>query len=210
MAQGTLITLEGIDGAGKTTLAEAMRTTLRDRSITVELLREPGGVPTAEAIRALVHDPAGRIGARTEALLFAAARAQLVAERLIPLLQEGALVLLDRFVDSSLVYQGVGRSLGIDEIRTINGFATQGVSPDRTLLLELDPAEARARSIDRGGIGAIPDRMESEGDEFFERIAAAYRSLAAAEPGRIRVIDAGLPAEAVLRDALAAVEDLLA
>ena len=199
MAPGTLITLEGIDGAGKSTLAEALRAALRARSIDVELLREPGGVPAAEAIRGLVHDPGQRIDARAEALLFAAARAQLVAERLAPLLQGGALVLLDRFVDSSLVYQGVGRSLGVDEVRSINGFATQGLSPDRTLLLELDPADARTRSRSRPG---EPDRMEREADDFFERIAAAYRSLAAAEPGRIRVIDAGREPADVLAQAL--------
>ena len=206
MAAGTLITLEGIDGAGKTTLAQAIRDALGDRHIAVELLREPGGVATAEAIRALVHDPGRRVDPRAEALLFAAARAQLVSERLLPLLQRGAFVLLDRFVDSSLVYQGVGRGLGIDEIRTINGFATQGLIPDRTLLLELDPSSARARSRERT---AEPDRIEREGDDFFARIAAAYRGLAAAEPGRIRVIDAGLPPDEVLARALAALADLL-
>jgi dTMP kinase len=206
MTPGTLITLEGIDGAGKTTLAESIRAALLRRSVNVELLREPGGVPTAEAIRALVHDPGRRVDARAEALLFAAARAQLVSERLLPLMREGALVLLDRFVDSSLVYQGVGRGLGIDEIRTINGFATQGLNPDRTLLLELDPASARERSQGRSG---VPDRMEREADDFFERIASGYRSLAAAEPGRIRVIDAGRPADEVLSAALAAIEDVL-
>jgi dTMP kinase len=206
MAVGTLITLEGIDGAGKTTLAESIRAALVARRIAVELLREPGGVPTAEAIRALVHDPDRRVDPRAEALLYAAARAQLVSERLLPLLREGTLVLLDRFVDSSLVYQGVGRGLGVDEIRAVNGFATQGVIPDRTLLLELDPGTAHARSRGRD---AIPDRIEREDAAFFERIAGAYRSLAAAEPGRIRVIDAGRPADEVLAAALTAIEDLV-
>ena len=113
MTPGTLITLEGIDGAGKTTLAKGLLDALRARGVAAQLLREPGGGPAAEAIRSLVKDSALEIGARAEALLYAAARAQLVQERLIPLLDDGALVLLDRFVDSSLVYQGAGRGLGV-------------------------------------------------------------------------------------------------
>jgi dTMP kinase len=203
---GTLITLEGIDGAGKSTLAEGVRGALAARGIELQLLREPGGVAAAERIRELVHDPSLPIGARAEALLFAAARAQLVQERLAPLLNGGALVLLDRFVDSSLVYQGVGRELGIEAVAAVNAFATHGLSPDRTLLLDLDPALARARSAGRD---AAPDRIEREADDFFDRIARAYRELAAADPARVRVIDASLPGERVLADALAAIADLL-
>jgi dTMP kinase len=206
MAAGTLITLEGIDGAGKSTLARGMCAALAGRGLDVQLLREPGGVAAAERIRELVHDPAQRIGARAEALLYAAARAQLVEQRLGPLLQEGALVLLDRFVDSSLVYQGAGRELGIDAVRTINAFATAGVTPDRTLLLDLAPALARGRSGAREG---TPDRMEQEGDAFFERTAAAYRGLAAADPERIRILDATLAPEELLAQALVAIDDLI-
>jgi dTMP kinase len=206
MTPGTLITLEGIDGAGKTTLANGLLSALRARGVAVELLREPGGVAAAEAIRTLVTDPALRIGARAEALLYAAARAQLVQERLKPLLDGGAVVLLDRFVDSSLVYQGAGRGLGAEAVAAVNRFATGGLTPDRTLLLGVDPALARARSRGRA---SLPDRIEREGDDFFTRIAAAYAKLADAEPERVRVIDAERAPERVLHDALAAISDLL-
>src|SRR6476661_2873815 len=133
--RGRLITIEGLDGAGKSTLAEGVAAALRERGVAVELLREPGGVVLSERIRALVADPALTVDPRAEALLFAAARAQLVAERLKPLLDSGTTVLLDRFVDSSLAYQGGGRELGVEAIRALNAFGTGGVTPDRTLLL---------------------------------------------------------------------------
>jgi dTMP kinase len=206
MARGRLITIEGIDGAGKTTLAAGLRDVLAERGRDVRLLREPGGVAAAERIRRLVKDPGSPIGPRAEALLYAAARAQLVDEALTPLLAGGTLVLLDRFVDSSLAYQGAGRGLGVDAVREINAFATGGLTPDRTLLLRLDPAHGRARSRERG---EAPDRLERETDAFFERIAVAYDELAAAEADRIRIIDAaGEPAD-VLAEALAAVADLI-
>jgi dTMP kinase len=204
--RGRLITIEGIDGAGKSTLAAGLVDALAARRIEATLLREPGGVRTAERIRELVHDPAATIGARAEALLYAAARAQLVDEALEPLLAAGRLVLLDRFVDSSLAYQGAGRDLGIDRVRDVNAFATGGLVPDRTLLLRLDPAVGRARSAQRG---APPDRLEQQPDDFFERIAAAYDQLARTEAERFRVIEADRPPPAVLADALAAIEDLL-
>jgi dTMP kinase len=206
MTPGTLITLEGIDGAGKTTLADGLLGALRTRGVAVQLLREPGGVPAAEAIRSLVQDSALAIGARAEALLYAAARAQLVQERLRPLLDDGALVLLDRFVDSSLAYQGAGRGLGVEAVAAVNRFATGGLSADRTLLLAIDPANARARSSQRS---TVPDRIEREGADFFNRIASAYAALAAAEPARVRVIDGNHPPERVLADALDAIDDLL-
>jgi dTMP kinase len=206
MARGRLITIEGIDGAGKSTLAAGLVDVLGERGLEVTLLREPGGVRTAERIRELVHDPGATIGARAEALLYAAARAQLVDEALQPLLGQGRLVLLDRFVDSSLAYQGAGRHLGIDRVRDVNAFATGGLAPDRTLLLRLDPALGRARSTQRG---TPPDRLEQQPDDFFARIAAAYDQLARSEPDRIRVIEADRPPPSVLTDALAAIEDLL-
>lgn len=206
MARGTLITIEGLDGAGKSTLAVALRRELASRGARVELLREPGGVEVSERIRALVKDPALNVLARTEALLYAAARAQLVEERLQPLLRDGAVVLLDRFVDSSLAYQGAGRALGVEQVRAINLFATGGLVPDRTLLLRISPAAGRARQHERA---LEPDRLEREGDGFFASIGSAYEQLASAEPQRIRVIDAEQPPELVLRDALAALADLL-
>ena len=206
MARGKLITIEGIDGAGKSTLADALLAALRARDIDVTLMREPGGVPTAERIRALVKDPDAVIDARAEALLYAAARAQLVSERVRPALAAGTTVLLDRFVDSSLVYQGVGRWLGIDAVRAVNQFATGGLTPDRTMLLVLAPEIARARSRGRD---EDPDRLEREDDAFFDRIAAAYRRLAQSEPRRVREIDADQPTERMLTQALQHLADLV-
>jgi len=206
MDPGKLITIEGIDGAGKSTLAVGLAETLAERGIAVQLLREPGGVRAAERIRELVSDPELQIGARAEALLYAAARAQLVEEALRPLLNSGTWVLLDRFVDSSLAYQGGGRRLGIDAVRDINEFAIQGLRPDRTLLLVIDAGDGRARSQARGG---PPDRLENEQRDFFDRTADGYRTLAEREPERIRTIDASQPPADVLRAAIAAISDLL-
>jgi dTMP kinase len=159
-------------------------------------------VELSERIRELVKDPAIEIHPRAEALLYAAARAQLVATLVRPLLQEGTTVLLDRFVDSSLAYQGAGRGLGIEAVRAINSFGTGGMVPDRTLLLRIDPAAGRAR---QAGRGEAPDRLEREDAAFFSAIARAYDELAAAEPERFRVLDAGLAPDAVLAAALEAI-----
>jgi dTMP kinase len=191
----TLITIEGIDGAGKSTLAAGLAAALPD----AVLLREPGGVALAERVRALVMDPTLRVGARAEALLYAAARAQLVEETVRPLLQAGRTVLLDRYVDSSLAYQGVGRGLGVEAVRAINDFGTGGLAADRTLLLRVDPAVARARL---GARGDSLDRLEGEGDGFFAAIAAAYDAFAAADPARWTVLDATLDPDALLAAAL--------
>jgi dTMP kinase len=198
-----LITIEGLDGAGKTTLAAALADALRAQGRRVELLREPGGVPAAERARALVKDPDLQVGARAEALLFAAARAQLVEEAVAPLLAEGAWVILDRFVDSSLAYQGGGRGLGVEAVRAINDFGTGGLRPDRTLLLRADPALGRSR---QAGRGEAPDRLEGEAEAFFAAIAATYDELAAAAPDRFVVIDASLGPDEVLAAALAGIQ----
>jgi dTMP kinase len=195
--RGRLITVEGIDGVGKTTLVEGLAAALEP----IAVLREPGGVELSERIRALVKDPSLAVDPRAEALLYAAARAQLVAEALEPRLARGESVLLDRFVDSSLAYQGAGRGLGVEEVRALNAFGTGGLRPDRTLLLRLDPAAALARVGDRGD-GA--DRLEREAAGFFATVAAAYDALAAAEPQRFTVIDAAAPPDAVLAAALQA------
>jgi dTMP kinase len=206
VAAGRLITIEGLDGAGKSTLALGLHSALGERGVRVELLREPGGVALSERIRELVMDPSFAVDSRAEALLYAAARAQLVRERLRPLLDAGVVVVLDRFVDSSLAYQGAGRELGIEPVRAINRFATDSLAADRTLLLRIDPADGRARQDIRA---STPDRLEREDDAFFERIAAAYDELALAEPERLRVLDASLAPTRVLADALFAIEDLL-
>jgi dTMP kinase len=194
-----LITVEGLDGAGKTTLVAGLSAALERRGERVVVLREPGGVEVSERIRDLLKDPALEIDPRAEALLYAAARAQLVAQELRPLLDGGMTVLLDRFVDSSLAYQGAGRGLGVEEIRQLNAFGTGGLAPDRTLLLRIDPAAGLGRIAHRPA-----DRLEQEDVGFFAAIAAAYDALAAAEPERIAVIDASQSPEDVLSDALAA------
>jgi dTMP kinase len=202
--RGRLITIEGIDGAGKSTLAGALHAEL-ERRRPVVLLREPGGVALSERVREVVKDPALRCDPRAEALLYAAARAQLVDERVRPLLEDGTWVLLDRFVDSSLAYQGVARGLGVEEVAAINEFATGGLTPDRTLLLRVDARTARTRQLHRS---IPPDRLEQEADRFFGVIAAAYDELAASDPDRFRVLDADAPPENVLALAVATLSDL--
>jgi dTMP kinase len=203
---GRLVTIEGLDGAGKSTLAVALAAALADRGVDAVLLREPGGVELSERLRRLVKDPDLRIGGAAEALLYAAARAQLVEERLRPLLEAGRWVLLDRFVDSSLAYQGAARGLGVDRVRALNLIATGDLVPDRTLLLALDPATGRARLTGRDD---VPDRLEAEDAGFFARVAEAYEQLAREDPARVRVIDASRPEREVLAAALAELEDLL-
>jgi dTMP kinase len=178
---------------------------LRERGVAVELLREPGGVVLSERIRTLVKDPALTVDPRAEALLYAAARAQLVAERVSPLLHAGTWVLLDRFVDSSLAYQGAGRGLGVDAVRAVNDFATGGLTPDRTLLLRADAGVRAERQAVRG---EEADRLERAGAAFFAAAATAYDDLAASEPDRIAVLDAARPPADVLAAALTALEGL--
>ena len=189
------MTVEGLDGAGKTTLVAGLA-----RALPVTVLREPGGVALAERVRALVADPSLSVDARAEALLFAAARAQLVAEKLRPLLESGEWVLLDRFVDSSLAYQGGGRGLGVEAVRALNEFGTGGLVPDLTLLLRVPPRDGLARIAGRSA-----DRLERAGDDFFAAVARTYDELAAAEPDRFVVLDALQPPDAVLAAALDAV-----
>jgi dTMP kinase len=186
----TLIAVEGIDGAGKTTLAAGLA---RARPELV-VLREPGGAVVSERIRELVKNPALHVDPRAEALLYAAARAQLVAEKLAPLLRDGATVVLDRYVDSSLAYQGAGRGLGVEEIAALNAFATGGLAADLTFYLRVPPEVGAAR---RDG----DDRLEQAGEAFFARVVEAYDALAAATD-RYVVLDATQPPDAVLAAAL--------
>jgi dTMP kinase len=205
VSSGRLITVEGVDGAGKSTLIAGLLPALRERGHDVVELREPGGVEVAERIRTLVKDPELTVHARAEALLYAAARAALVEDRVRPALGAGRWVLLDRFVDSSLAYQGAGRGLGIEAVAAVNAFATGGLRADRTLLLRIDPAERIRRLADRG---EAADRLEQESDQFFATIAAAYDALAAREPDRFVVLDASHSPESLVAAALAACEDV--
>jgi dTMP kinase len=200
MATGRLIAIEGIDGAGKTTLARGLVAARPE----LVVLREPGGAEVSERIRALVADPALEVDPRAEALLFAAARAQLVAEVVRPLLEDGRWVVLDRFVDSSLAYQGAGRGLGVDAVAAINAFGTGGLGADLTLYVRVEPEVGAARL---GGAGAGLDRIEQAGAAFFARVVEAYDSLAASRQDYVILDGAGTP-ETVLSDALKALKRL--
>ncbi len=183
--RGLFITFEGLDGCGKSTQMELLAEGLRERGYVVLLTREPGGTPLGEAIRDLLLDSRHHgMSARAEALLYAAARAHLVEQVIRPALKDGQVVLCDRYLDSSLAYQGYGRGLGTDDIVTLNVWATDCLFPDLTLLLDLDDSLRSTR------LAAVPDRLEAENDEFHERVAEGYRTLATLHPHRIRKVDA--------------------
>lgn len=206
MSRGVFITLEGIEGAGKSSLQAALAATLGRQGRVVCVTREPGGTPLAEQIRelALARREAGMPPA-TELLLMFAARAAHVAERIEPALARGEWVLCDRFTDASRAYQGAGRGLDPQAIEHLVAIAHPGLAPDRTLLLDLPPETGLARARQRGNGG---DRFEDEKLAFFARVRQRYLDLAAAEPRRMRVLDATATPAAVLAQALAALEDL--
>ena len=183
------ISFEGLDGCGKTTQAALLAEAAAAAGREVVPVREPGGTAPGERVRAVLLDPDLRIEPWAEALLYAAARAQLVEEVIRPALERGATVIADRFVDSSLAYQGCARGLGVDDVLEVNRVATRGLLPDRTVLLVLGEGEAAGR---RGE----PDRIEAEGDAFRSRVAEAFAMIAATTPRRVVEIDAGgTPAE---------------
>jgi dTMP kinase len=193
---GLFVTIEGIDRSGKSTQARRLVDALGDDA---RLVREPGGTPAGERIRDLLKDPAVTLSPRAEALLFAAARAELVDAVIRPALEEGRVVVSDRYLDSSLAYQGHARGLGEDEVRRVNEWGTAGLAPDLTILLRIDPGEAAARA------GAL-DRFEEEGAALQRAVADAYERLAAAAPGRWQAVDAARGEDAVHADVLALVE----
>ncbi len=177
------ISFEGLDGCGKTTQAALLAEAAAAGGREVVPVREPGGTAPGERIRSLLLDPGLAIDPWAEALLYAAARAQLVAEVIRPALERGATVIADRYVDSSLAYQGCARGLGVDEVLAVNRAATSGLLPDRTVLLVLDTAAA----ADRRG---EPDRIEAEGTSFHRRVAEGFAVAARRFPDRIAVVDA--------------------
>lgn len=202
---GMLISIEGGEGAGKSTVLHAVRDLLVDRGLDVVLTREPGGTACGEAIRRILLDPEGKPCAETELLLMFASRAQLVDEVIRPALERGEAVLTDRFTDASFAYQGGGRGIDMGVIAELERWAA-GMRPDLTFLLDVGVSVGLARARSRG---AAPDRIENEQVEFFERVRAVYLARAAAEPGRFRVIDASEPAEAVLNSVTSALSDWL-
>ncbi len=210
--QGVFITLEGPEGAGKTTTARRLYETLRGR-VPVRLAREPGGTPIGEAIRRLLLDEAHRaMRPETEMLLFAASRAQYVAEVVRPALAAGVCLLSERYVDASVAYQGYGRGLPVAVVRQVNDLATGGVRPDLTLLLDIDPAVGLARARAAAGKEGTPgrgDRLEQETLAFHRRVRAGFLQLAREEPARFVVIDGAGAPDAVFAAALAAVRRLL-
>lgn len=196
LPRGLFIAFEGGDGAGKSTQLRLLREALASHGDHVVTTREPGGTEIGEKLRSLVLEHGqGQIDERTEALMYAAARAAHVAQFITPHLVQGTHVVSDRFVDSSLAYQGVGRGLGIAPVAAINAFATDSLAPDLTILLDISAADGRARRIAGTGGVEVSDRLESEPDEFHERIRQAFLSLAKAHPERYLVLDAKHPAE---------------
>ena len=191
---GIFITLEGPDGSGKTTQIAYLRSLFEREGYTVVQTREPGGTPIADRIRSLILDPAHReMTARTEALLYMAARAQHTAELIRPALARDAVVISDRYTDSTLVYQGVARGLPQEALVWLNRFATEDLVPDLTLLLDGDSGKLAQRLADRGN----RDRLDSEGLDFHQRVRAGFLRLAEQNPDRFRVIDGEQPVENV-------------
>ena len=187
------VTFEGVDWSGKSTQAELLAVWLREQGRTVLATREPGGTPVGEAVRQVVlhgHD----MTPWAEAALYAAARADHVEHAIRPALERGEDVVCDRYIDSSVAYQGVARGLGEGKVLELNLTVTRGLLPERTFLVLLDPEEARRR-----GAGE-PDRIEREGEDFMRRVDAAYRSLAAVFPGRIVALDGARPADEIAEE----------
>lgn len=203
--RGRLISVEGLDGTGKTTVCAALEPRLREQGVDVLRLREPGGTPLGEEVRGLLSDPSRSLEPRTELLLFAAARAELVDAVVRPALAAGTWVLLDRFVDSTVAYQGAGRQLGDVVVQQANALATDGLRPDRTLLLQASPEVRAERMRGRGG---APDRLEQAGDAMVARTGARYDALLGEEPVRVRAVDASGTPEQVADRAWAATVDL--
>ena len=203
MKKGYFITFEGPDGSGKTT---AVAKRLQEMGVDSLYTREPGGIEIAEQIRRVILDPANTaMDSKTEALLYAAARRQHLIEKVLPALAEGKVVICDRFVDSSLAYQGVGRYLGIEEVLSINEFAIEGHWPDKTLYLDLAPQQG----LDRIASRQDKDRLDQEKIDFHLRVCEGYRQVRRRFAERMIVIDASQPVEQVIDDCVKAIGALI-
>jgi dTMP kinase len=189
--RGVFITLEGIDGCGKSTQRELLAQQIRQRGFEVVVTREPGGTPLGEGIRQLlVSDVSVDVAPTTELLLYVAARAQHVAELIAPSLEAGRIVISDRYTDSTVAFQGYGRGLDPKMIEKLNKFATAGLVPDLTIVFDIDPALARAR-LDSRPVGGLLGAFDEQHSDFHERMREGYLKLAKEQPSRIRVVDAG-------------------
>lgn len=208
MVNGTLISFEGPEGAGKSSILEAILPLLEGKEIPYITTREPGGVDIAEQIRQVILDPDHTsMDAKTELLLYIASRRQHLVERVLPALAAGKVVLMDRFIDSSVAYQGYGRGLSVEDIEWLNQFATDGLKPDLTLYFDLDVEEGLAR-IARNQEREV-NRLDLEGLELHHKVRQGYLALAEKEPERIMKIDASQSFEAVLADVLTILEKRL-
>jgi dTMP kinase len=206
---GVFVSFEGVEGCGKSTQASLLAQELARRGVEVVATREPGGTPLGEAVRGLLLNPAHAPTPWTELFLLEAARAQLVATVIRPALGRGAWVVADRFADSSLAYQAAGRGLPWRKVQALNTLATGGLSPHRTLVLQLPVSRALARARQRPSTGPENRRFEDEAEAFHRRVAQAFLRLAAREPQRVRLVDGeGTPSQVHAR-VLEALEDLL-
>jgi dTMP kinase len=204
--EGTFITFEGVEGAGKTTIISEVFHYLQQKGYKAEITREPGGIEIAEKIRNVILDKKHTaMDGRTEALLYAAARRQHLVEKVIPLLEKNVIVLCDRFIDSSLAYQGYARELGIDEVFAINQFAIQNKMPDLTLLLDLDPHIGMERI--RQNKDRERNRLDLEQMTFHHKVYVGYQILVNRFPERIKVVNANRTIEAVLHDCIKLIEE---
>jgi dTMP kinase len=202
---GLFITLEGGEGSGKSTQAQALKALLEKQGFSVTLTREPAGCPLGQQVRELLNDRSLKLSARSEFLLFAAARAQHVAEVIRPALDRGDVVICDRFGDSSVAYQGYGRGLSVDDVRDINRMATRGLVPDLTVLLDV-PVET---GLGRKAGEKAPDRIGQEGAQFHDRVRQGYLAMAAQEPDRFLARDGTLAPEEITRTIWRRLESLL-
>jgi dTMP kinase len=206
MTEGLFISFEGIDGVGKSTQLDLLVQYFEEHGRTVCRTLEPGGTDLGREIRELLLHRKGDVAPRAEALLYAADRAHHVASKVRPALERGEVVITDRYLDSSVAYQGSGRELGFDQVRDLSMFAVDGLLPHLTVLLDLDATKAAAR---RNKTGAEPDRLEREKTEFFENVRQAYLKLAADEPNRWLVIDAEQSVDQMQTQIRARVQGLL-
>lgn len=204
--KGLFITFEGIEGCGKSTQVQKLKEHLEAHGHRVDLTREPGGTPIGEAIRKILLEPANTaMTATTELLLYQAARAQHVAERIRPALEQGTIVLCDRFVDSTTAYQGAGRGLPLHEIERLHGLATANLAPDLTIVLDLPAEEGLKRAMNAREF----DRIEREAIDFHREVRQAFLRIAESDPQRVKTIDGLLPIEEVAGQIAALVEPLL-